>query len=154
MFLKNTAAGRLRGKMSELPWGPPPHRGRQALIYGIKIEPEAHQPLAEISLIRKKLWTKSHGRQRYGEMMKTAKLKEAEVFKILKNKSATNKALAEQYHVSQTTISEIKSGKKWKRTYNQFMKESNNRPKLKRMPDKPAIARSKPKPQRTNKTII
>jgi hypothetical protein len=95
-----------------------------------------------------------HGRQPHGEMMKSAKLKETDVFKILKNKSATNKALAEQYHVSQTTISEIKSGEKWKRTYDQFMKESNRRPKLKRMPNKPAIARSKPKTTITNKTII
>jgi len=95
-----------------------------------------------------------HGRQPYGEMMKTAKLKEAEVFKILNNKSASNRELAKLYHVSQTTISEIKSGKKWKRTYDQFMKESNRRPKLKRMPNKPAIARSKPKTTITNKTII
>jgi hypothetical protein len=95
-----------------------------------------------------------HGRQPYGEMMKSAKLKEAEVIKILKNKSATNKALAEQYHVSESTISEIKSGKKWKHTYDQFMKGNNHNPKLKRTPGKPSITRSKPKPQRTEKTPI
>jgi len=97
---------------------------------------------------------KTHGNHLQGEMIPNSKLKETQVYEILNNKSSSNKELAEKYNVTESTIKTIKKGKSWKHVYDKFKEGSNNRPKLKRAPDKPSITRSKPKTQRIKKTVM
>jgi len=63
-----------------------------------------------------------------GEKSNNAKLKEIEVLEILNlfyNKNITRKEIVKKYNISYITICQIISGKRWKTTYKNFMKNKN-----------------------------
>ncbi|MCL5028284.1 MAG: HNH endonuclease [Bacteroidetes bacterium] len=97
----------------------------------------------------------SHGRQPYGETIKTSILRESDVIEILTSTGLSIMELANKFKVYPDTIRKILNGKRWKHIYNKYTDSVPNKPKLKRAPNKPAIkSQHKMKSKETNNKVV
>ncbi len=82
---------------------------------------------------------KMHGNYLSGESVSTSKLKESEVIEILNNLSNTIQEIALQYHVSHSTIRDIKNGRSWVNISNRLIHNAQHKTKVNRTSNKSSV---------------